>query len=355
MKGLILSGGKGTRLRPLTHTRAKQLIPIGNKANIDYVIEDLVGSGITDIGIIVGETAEEVKAALGDGSAWGATFTYIAQASPLGLAHAVATARDYLADEPFVMYLGDNLLAGGIGHLVDDYSNGARHSHILLAPVPNPSAFGVAVLGERDEIVRLVEKPKEPPSNLALVGVYLFEPVVHDIIEKLEPSSRGEYEITDAIQGLLDAGYAVKAHRTRGFWKDTGRPDDLLDANRLVLSDILYKVEGNVENSQLSGNVVVEKGAVVRNSELRGPIAIAAGALVENSYVGPYTSIGKNVKVIDSEVEYSVLFDDSEVSNLPYRLDASVLGQGVKVHSDGSSKRKNTLKMLLGDRSEVEL
>lgn len=355
MKGLILAGGKGTRLRPLTFTRAKQLIPISNKANLVYVVEDLRNAGITDIAVIVGDTADEVQAALGTGNTWGVNFHYIPQAQPLGLAHAVATARDFLADDPFVMYLGDNLLSGGIGHLVDDYHSGAQHSHILVTPVRNPRDFGVAVLGENDEILRLLEKPADPPSDLALVGVYLFTPQIHAIIADLKPSARGEYEITEAIQGLVDVGAKVKAHRVRGWWKDTGKPEDLLDANRLVLSTMLGRIEGSVEDSHISGEVVLEPGAVVRRSELRGPIHIAQGACIEDSYIGPYTSIGKDVQVRSSEVEYSILLDDSVIEHLPYRLDASVLGQGVRVRTTPSQRRKNSIRLVLGDRSDVEL
>lgn len=356
MKGLILSGGKGTRLRPLTYTRAKQLIPIANKPNLFYVVEDLVKADIRDIGVVISpETGDEVREALGDGSRFGVRFTYIVQPAPLGLAHAVKTAREFLGNEPFLMYLGDNLLSGGIAHLVEEYESGNYHAIVLLTPVENPSQFGVAVLDESDRVVRLVEKPREYISNLALVGVYVFHPVIHDVIETLQPSWRGEYEITDAIQGLLDRGYNVKAHRVRGWWKDTGKPEDLLDANRLVLSQISRRIEGQVIESEITGEVVVEEEACIVRSVIRGPVHIARGALVEDSYVGPYTAVGVNTRVVRSQVEYSILLNDAEIYDLPYRLDASVVGQGVVIQGKHNGPQKYTMRLVLGDRSRVEL
>ncbi len=356
MKGLILSGGKGTRLRPLTFTRAKQLIPIANKPNLFYVVEDLVAAGITDIGVIVSpETGEEIRAALCEANTWGAKFTFIVQDAPLGLAHAVRTAGEFLGQEPFVMYLGDNLLSGGIGHLVEEFAAGAADSIVLLTPVSNPSQFGVAELDEAGRVVRLVEKPKDPPSDLALVGVYAFNAKVHATIDRLEPSWRGEYEITDAIQGLIDAGERVVAHQVRGWWKDTGKPEDLLEANRLVLSQARRDVRGELTDSQADGAVVIEPGARVVKSTIRGPAAIAAGALIEGGYVGPYTSIGPKAKVIHSEIEYSILLHEAELRHLPHRLDASVIGQGVVVDGTGLDARKNTLQLVLGDFSQVRL
>ncbi len=356
MKGLILSGGKGTRLRPLTFTRAKQLIPIANKPNLFYVVEDLASAGITDLGVIISpETGTEVKAALGDGSQWGVQFTFISQQNPLGIAHAVRTAQDFLGADPFVMYLGDNLLSGGIGHLVEEYKTGEHHAIILLTPVDNPQQFGVAVLGEAGRVIQLVEKPKDYCSNLALVGVYLFNPAVHDVIADLKPSWRGEYEITEAIQGLVDQGGRVVAHQVQGWWKDTGRAEDLLDANRLVLSQITRKIQGTLEDAQVVGEVVLEQGAHIVRSVIRGPAHIASGALVEDSYIGPYTSVGPDTKVIQSEVEYSILMHQSMILDLPYRLDASVIGQGVVVHRSSNSTRKHSIQLVLGDRSQVQL
>ena len=356
MKGLILAGGQGTRLRPLTYTRAKQLIPIANKPNLFYVVEDLAKAGITNIGVVISpETGAEVQGALGDGERFGVRLSFIQQQAPLGLAHAVKTAQPYLADDPFIMYLGDNLLSGGIAHLVSGYRAGEHHAILLLTPVDNPSQFGVALLDVRGRVIRLMEKPKDPPSNLALVGVYLFDPVIHEVIAGLEPSWRGEYEITDAIQGLIDRDYHVEAHHVRGWWKDTGKPEDLLDANRLVLAQLQRDIRGTLEGSELAGEVVIEPAARIVRSVIRGPAHIATGAVVEDGYIGPYTAIGRDSRVIRSEVEYSILLNEAEICDLPYRLDASVIGQGVVVHGSHNGPRKYTLQLVLGDRSRVRL
>jgi len=355
LKGLILSGGKGTRLRPLTHTRTKQLIPIAGKPNLFYALEDLLAAGIREIGIILSsETGDEVRAALGDGSRWGVHLTYIVQEAPLGIAHAVKTAQPFLGESPFVLYLGDNLLSGGIKHLVAEYLETRPEAIVLLTPVEDPRAFGVAVLNQAGQVVRLLEKPKDPPSNLVLVGVYLLGPAVHAIINRLEPSGRGEYEITEAIQGLIENGQQVVAHQVRGWWKDTGRPEDLLDANRLALSGLLRRIEGEVVESEVMGEVVMEPGARVVRSTVRGPAYIGAGAVIEDGFVGPYTAVGNNARVVFSEVEYSILMDEAQVYALPYRLDSSILGQGVVVDGKGNSRR-HTLQLVLGDRSRVRL
>jgi len=356
MKGLILSGGKGTRLRPLTFTRAKQLIPIANKPTLFYAIEDLVRAGITEIGIVISpETGDEVQAALGDGARWGAHFTFILQPEPLGLAHAVKTAREYLGDDAFVMYLGDNLLSGGIANLVDEHRRGETDCIVLLTPVEDPRQFGVAVLDEARRVVRLVEKPEDPPSNLALVGVYLFNALIHEVINGLQPSGRGEYEITDAIQGLIDRGCRVRAHQVIGWWKDTGKPEDLLDANRLVLSQIVRRVEGDLEEARIIGDVIVEPGARIVNSTIRGPAHIVAGARVTDSYIGPYTSIGRNARIVGSEVEYSIIMDDAEIIALSDRLDASIIGQGVIVRGGRQGQTRRALQLVLGDGSRITL
>jgi glucose-1-phosphate thymidylyltransferase len=356
MKGLILSGGKGTRLRPLTFTRAKQLIPIANKPTLFYVVEDLVAAGVTDIGVVISpETGSEIRQALGDGGRWGARFTFIVQDAPLGLAHAVKTARPFLRDEPFVMYLGDNLVSGGIGPLIEEFQREQADGLVLLCRVPNPGQFGVVVLDAAGKVTRLVEKPKEPPSDLALVGVYLFRASIHPTIDALKPSGRGEYEITDAIQGLVDAGRRVLSHQVRGWWKDTGKPEDLLEANRLVLMKITRDVRGRLEDTDLVGEAIVEEGARIVHSVIRGPVHVAAGAVIEHAYVGPYTAVGERTKVIHSEVEYSILLNDAALYHLPHRLDASVIGQGVVVDGRGSHPMKNTLQLVLGDYSQVKL
>jgi len=327
-------------------------MPIGNKANIDYAVEDLVAASIREIVVVISpETGPEIRAHLGDGARFGANFQYIEQSAPLGLAHAVGTARQAVGDDSFVMYLGDNLLAGGIGHMVASFAQGSHDACILLTEVPNPRDFGVAILDAEGRLVQLVEKPKEPISNWALVGVYLFTPAIFPIIDSLVPSARGEYEITDAIQGLIDAGMSVHADRVRGWWKDTGRPEDLLDANRLVLSRIRRSLLGTIENSEVVGDVFVEPGALVRNSRIRGPVSIARGAIVEDAYIGPYTSIGPRALVRGVEIEFSIMIEGSRVENLNKRIDASILGRDAWV--TGRKRRSLTYQFMLGDSSTV--
>jgi glucose-1-phosphate thymidylyltransferase len=354
LKGLILSGGAGTRLRPITHTSAKQLVPVANKPVLFYGIEALVDAGVTEIGIIIApETGDEIRAAAGDGSAFGARITYIVQDEPAGLAHAVLTAEEFIGGSPFVMYLGDNLLADGLRGLVSTFREEEPDALILLTPVDDPQSYGVAELdGER--IVRLVEKPKDPPSNLALVGVYLFAPAIFDAARALKPSWRGELEITEAIQGLIEDGRAVKSEVVGGWWKDTGQLADMLEANRLVLEEIETRIEGEVdEASRVEGRVVIEAGAALKGSVVRGPAVIGAGARVEDAYIGPYTSIGEDVHVRRSEVEHSIILAGSVVEDLGTRMEASLLGREVKLtRSDGMPK---TLRMLVGDKSEIKI
>lgn len=355
LKGLILSGGAGTRLRPITHTSAKQLVPVANKPVLFYGIEALVDAGVEEIGIIIApETGEEIREAAGDGSRFGAKITYIVQDKPAGLAHAVLTAEEFIGGSPFVMYLGDNLLRDGLRGLVASFRADQPHALILLTPVEDPQSYGVAELDGNEHIVRLIEKPKDPPSNLALVGVYLFSPAIFDAARALEPSWRGEYEITEAIQSLIDDGHTVQSEVVRGWWKDTGQLADMLEANRLVLEELVTRVEGEVdERSKVEGRVVIEAGAVLVDSVVRGPAVIGAGARVEGAYVGPYTSIGENVRVCRSEVENSIVLSGSVVEDLNTRLEASLLGKDVKLtRSDGMPK---TLRLLVGDKSEIEL
>lgn len=321
-----------------------------------YVVEDLVAAGIREIGVIVSpEIGGEVKQALGSGERFGASFTYIVQEAPRGLAHAVNSAREFLESDPFVVYLGDNLLSGGIAHLVEEYSREGIETIVLLTPVDNPGQFGVAVLDGAGYVTRLVEKPQHPPSNLALVGVYLFGLGIFDIIATLEPSARGEYEITDAIQGVIDRRQRLVAHEVRGWWKDTGKPEDLLDANRLVLLHVERSIQGDVEGSRIAGAVVVEPGARIRKSIIRGPAHIAGGAVIEDSCVGPYTSVGERAQVIHSEVEYTILLHKAELYHLPYRLDSGVIGDGVVVDGRAAGPRKHNLQLVLGGRSHVKL
>lgn len=353
IKGLILSGGAGTRLRPITHTSAKQLVPVANKPVLFYGIESLVDAGVTDIGIIIApETGDEIREAVGDGSALGAEITWIVQDRPAGLAHAMLTAEGFLAGDPFVMYLGDNLLRDGIREEVTAFLDEGPDASIMLTPVDDPGSYGVAEL-EGERVVGLVEKPEDPPSNLALVGVYLFSPAIMDAARGLRPSARGELEITEAIQVLIDEGRDVRSKTVTGWWKDTGQLDDMLEANRLILDDLEPENRGTVEDSKVEGRVAVGEGVVIRRSRVRGPVTIGAGAIIEDAWIGPYTSIGERVEIRRSEVEHSIILADCLVEDLPNRMDASLLGRRVRIARGGGPAR--TLKMLVGDRSEIEL
>ena len=353
LKGLILSGGAGTRLRPITHTSAKQLVPVANKPVLFYGIEALVEAGITEIGIIIApQTGEEIRSAAGDGSDFGASITYIEQAEPLGLAHAMLTAADFLGQTPFVMYLGDNLLRDGIVELVAAFRASEPDALILLTPVEEPSTFGVAEL-EGDRVLRLVEKPQDPPSDLALVGVYMFKPAIHEAARSIEPSARGELEITDAIQSLIDDDHRVESHVVRGWWKDTGRLEDMLEANRLVLEDLEAKVEGTLVDSRVEGRVVVEEGAHLERTLVRGPAIIGSATRISDSYIGPYTAIDRDVVITGSEVEHSIVLAGSSIRDLQARMEASLLGRNVVLtRSDGMPK---TLQFLVGDNAEIAM
>jgi glucose-1-phosphate thymidylyltransferase len=353
LKGLILSGGKGTRLRPITHTSAKQLVPVANKPVLFYGIEAMAQAGITEVGIIIApETGQEIRAAAGDGSAFGVRLTYIVQDEPLGLAHAVLTAEPFLAESPFVMYLGDNLLQGGIEELVAAFRDHSPDALILLTPVPDPENYGVAELAD-GSVVRLVEKPPQPKTDLALVGVYMFTPEVHAAARAIEPSGRGELEITDAIQYLVDRGLRVEPHVVRGWWKDTGRLDDMLAANRLVLDTIEGRVDGELIDSQVDGRVVVEAGARLERSTVRGPAIIGAGTRLTRCYVGPYTAIGENCSIENAEVEHSILLAGSEVRDLAGRMESSLLGRNVRIGRD--QRQPRAYRFLVGDNSEVAI
>lgn len=353
MKGLILSGGKGTRLRPLTFTQAKQLVPVANKPVLFYGIEALVEAGVKDIGIVVGDTGAEIRAAAGDGSQWGpgVRITYIEQDQPRGLAHAVLIAEPFLGEEPFVMYLGDNILKSGIASLVEEFRKGKPNSLILLTPVPNPEIFGVAELAE-GKVVRLVEKPKKPASNLALVGVYLFDKNIFPAVKAIKPSWRNELEITDAIQYLVDKGFVVQPHLVSGWWKDTGKLEDILEANRLILESVAGRVEGVVdEASRVSGPVVLEKGTVVRNSTIRGPVIIGEGTEVVDSYIGPFTSIQPRCRIAGTEIEHSIVLEGSEITDIGSRIDESLIGREVKIYR--SPAKPKVYRFMVGDKGEI--
>jgi len=352
LKGLILSGGKGTRLRPITHTSAKQLVPVANKPVLFYGIEAMAAAGIRQVGIIIApETGDEIRGAAGDGSRFGVEITYIVQDEPLGLAHAVLTAEPFLGSDPFVMYLGDNLLQGGIADLVAAFRDHEPHALILLTPVPDPENYGVAELDGGGSVVRLVEKPPEPPTDLALVGVYMFTPLIHEAARSIEPSARGELEITDAIQWLVDGGRRVESHVVRGWWKDTGRLDDMLEANRLILETVERRVDGELEDSQVDGRVVVEPGARLERATVRGPAVIGSGALLRDAYIGPYTAVGAGCVIEKAEVEHSILLEASSVRGLEGRMESSLLGKNVAISRD--ERQPRAYRFMVGDNSEI--
>ncbi len=373
MKALVLAGGRGTRLRPITHTSAKQLVPVANKPVLFYGLEAIRDAGIREVGIVVSDPREmlrpdhrtgemvtvmvnsqaEIRAAVGDGSKFDMKVTYIEQESPLGLAHAVKISESYMAGEPFVMYLGDNLIKDGIAPFVREFTEEKPNAQILLAQVKTPEDFGVAEL-EGDRVVRLEEKPKHPKSDLALVGVYLFDATVFDAVRAIQPSKRGELEITDAIQQLIDSGRRVRSHVIRGWWKDTGKVEDMLEGNRMMLGAIETAIAGTVDAaSAIEGRVVIGEGAVVERSRLRGPLIIGRNARVIDSYVGPFTSIGDGVSVVHSEIEHSIVLERSRIEHVPHRIESSLIGkEAVVCRSDA---RPRTHRLVLGDSSRVEL
>jgi len=355
MKAIILSGGKGTRLRPLTYSGAKQLVPVANKPILFYCIENIVQVGIKEIGIIISpETGQEIKDTVGDGSRWKVKIEYIIQDMPGGLAHAIKTAREFLGDSSFVMYLGDNLIGTGIEKFVNDFNTNKPEALILLKEVDNPEQFGVAEVTEDKSVVRLIEKPKVPPSNLALVGIYIFSPKVHEAIEMIRPSERGELEITDAIQKLIETGSNVESFILDMWWLDTGKKDDMLTANAIVLDEWLTEsIDALVdEESNILGRVSIAKGSEIINSKIRGPVVIGENTVVKDSFVGPYTSIGDNVTVVKSSVEHSVIMSGSELHDIE-RLEESLIGRKVKISQN--STRHKALRLLLGDDSVVEV
>ncbi len=359
LKGLILSGGKGTRLRPITHTSAKQLVPVANKPVLFYGIEAMAEAGIEQVGIVIApETGPEIEAAAGDGSRFGVRIEYVVQDEPLGLAHAVLTAEPFLGADPFVMYLGDNLLQGGISDLVAAFREHEPDALILLTPVPDPQNYGVAELsaaapGEVGRVVRLVEKPAEPATDLALVGVYMFTAQIHEAARAIEPSARGELEITDAIQHLVDGGMRVEPHVVRGWWKDTGRLEDMLEANRLILDNLRERVEGELVDSQVDGRVVIEAGARLERTTVRGPAIVGAGARLSDCYIGPYTAIGERCVVSGAEVEHSILLAGSSVCDLDGRMESSLLGRNVTVRR--SDRQPRAYRFMVGDNSDISI
>jgi glucose-1-phosphate thymidylyltransferase len=367
VKGLILSGGAGTRLRPITHTSAKQLVPVANKPILFYGIEDMAEAGIVEIGIVIGETGDEIRAAVGDGSQFGVKVTYIPQDEPLGLAHCVMIAADFLGDDDFVMYLGDNLLRQGIKEFVEafeadrektktptlDDSHEPPTAQILLTHVPDPERFGVAEIDERGHVTHLVEKPENPPSDLALVGVYLFDKTINTAVRSIRPSDRGELEITEAIQWLIDEGYRVRHEVLDGWWKDTGKLDPLLEGNRLVLEALEARNDGTIdEHSKVEGRVVIEQGAQIIRSTVRGPAIIGKGTVIRDSYIGPFTSVYFDCVIENTELEHSVVLEQTTITDIP-RIQDSLIGKQVVVRRSAARPRANRL--MLGDHSFVDI
>jgi len=373
MKALVLAGGRGTRLRPITHTSAKQLVPVANKPVLFYGLEAIHAAGIHDVGIVVGDPREmlepdrrtgerttvmvnsqaEIRAAVGDGSSFGLRVTYIEQEAPLGLAHAVKISEPFLGDEPFVMYLGDNLIKDGISPFVREFEEERPDAQILLARVKNPSEFGVAQL-EGDRVIRLEEKPAAPKSDLALVGGYLFSRCVFDAVRAIRPSKRGELEITDAIQQLISSGKRVRSHVIEGWWKDTGKVEDMLEGNRMMLAALEPKIEGSIDAATaIEGMVRIGAGATVERSRLRGPLVIGEGAHVSDAYVGPFTSIGAGVELSGCEIEHSIVLERSRLISVPVRIESSLIGKEVVITA--SATRPRAHRLMVGDSSRVEL
>ncbi len=363
VKGLILSGGAGTRLRPITHTSAKQLVPVANKPILFYGIEDMVAAGITEIGIVTGETGPEVQKAVGDGAVFGANITYIPQEAPLGLAHCVLIAADFIGEDDFVMYLGDNMLQQGLTEFVERFesgrgksqgvSTGVASAQILLCPVADPERFGVAETDENGNVIRLVEKPEQPKSNLALVGVYLFTPMIFEAVSQIHPSDRGELEITDAIQWLIDRDYVVQHELLAGWWLDTGKKDPLLEANRRVLDMLDGRIDGTIEEgSEIDGRVIVEVGAQIINSHIRGPAIIGKNTIVKDSHIGAFTSIANDCEIFDSDIDNSVILERVQIKGVP-RLVDSLVGRGSHVFR--STSRPSATRLMIGDDCTVDL
>jgi glucose-1-phosphate thymidylyltransferase len=351
MKALILAGGKGTRLYPLTYTCAKQLVPVANKPVLHRVIEAIREAGITDLGIVVGDTASEIKQSVGDGSRWDVTVQYIEQDAPLGLAHAVKISQDFIGEDRFVMFLGDNVIQGGISTLIRKFESSDSNAQVVLTRVAHPQQYGVAVL-KNGTIVRLVEKPRDPPSDLALVGIYMFDTTIFKAVNSIGPSWRNELEITDAIQYLIDNGLVVDPYVHTGWWIDTGAPGDMLDANRLVLDELDPQIEGYVDrDSKVIGKVTVQRGAEIISSVIRGPAIIGEETRIVNAYIGPFTSIYHHVVVERSEIEHSIVLEHSRIIDIPQRIESSLIGRNVEITR--SPLLPKAYKMTLGDHSKV--
>ncbi|MDX9755871.1 MAG: glucose-1-phosphate thymidylyltransferase [bacterium] len=353
MKAIIPCAGRGKRLRPLTFTNSKPLIPIANKPLVLYAIDKLKAVGIEEIGIIVSDNTRDMQDVLGDGKKQGVHISYIPQDHPLGIAHTIKVARTFLGDEPFIMYLGDNLLKQGLEEAVENFHLHRPNGILFVCPTTKPQLYGIAVI-ENERVVRLIEKPKDPPSNLAAIGIYILDPTIHSIIETLPPSARGEYEITDALQALIDSGGRLEHFSLDGWWIDAGNPDDMVEANRLVLQDLVPTMQGQIdERTELRGTIAIGKGTIIENSAIRGPVLIGENCEIRNSFIGSFTSIGANTKVMNSEIEYSVIMENCEIRHIEQRIDNSILGRNVKVTK--TDRRPKSYKLVLSDESAAEL
>jgi glucose-1-phosphate thymidylyltransferase len=357
LKALVAAGGTGSRLRPLTHTAAKQLIPVANKPILFYVLEDLVKIGIKEVGMIVGkETVDDIKNVIGNGKKWGLYIDYIYQDKPLGLAHCIKIAKGYLKDEPFIMYLGDNILTTDLSRFTNEFKKSKANALVLLSEVDNPEQFGVVEFDKKDNIKRLIEKPEKPPTNFALVGVYLFDKNILKAVDYIKPSQRGELEITDAIQWLINNNYKVIPYKVTGWWKDTGKVEDVLEANRFILSSLKASKEDSVKinsNSKIIGEVKLQSKVEIENSIIRGPVIIGDNTKVINSYIGPFTSIYFGCKIKNSEIENSIVMEKTKIIDLPSRFDNSIIGKEVDISKN--FKKPNTVNFILGDRSKIKM
>ncbi|TAK66010.1 MAG: glucose-1-phosphate thymidylyltransferase [Bacteroidetes bacterium] len=353
MKALIASGGRGTRLRPLTHTQNKHLIPIANKPILHYAIEAVVDAGIKQIGIIHNADSDEVPKAIGNGKQWGVKITYIPQKSPLGLAHVVKIGQKFIGKDNFIFYLGDNMVVGGVKRFVDEFERSGCNCHLTLSRVKDPERFGVPEI-KNGKIIGVEEKPKKPKSQFAVSGIYIYDHHIFEACKNIKPSGRGELEISDAHQYLLDNGYTVGYSEITGWWKDTGKPSDLLEANRLVLDNIQSRIEGNVDkSSSVAGKLILEPGAKIINSVVRGPAIIGKNAIIENSYVGPFTSIGDECLIKNSEVEFSILLNKCTVTDVKIRIEGSLLGNEAEIVE--ASGKPHVHRFMIGDQSRVEV
>jgi len=358
MKALITAGGRGTRLRPITHTNNKHLIPIANKPMIHYAIEAVIETGIKNIGIVINpDTGREIKEALGNGERWGASFTYIIQEAPIGLAHVVKVSQDFIKDEPFVFYLGDNVIVGGIKRFLEEFKNSGNNCHLVLAKVKDPQRFGVPEI-RNGRIVRVEEKPKIPKSNFAVTGIYFYDHHIFEAVNNIKPSRRGEFEISDAHQYLIDKGYKVGFSEITGWWKDTGKPEDLLEANRLVLEQIINSEESTIKgevdkDSEIIGKVIIEEGAKILKSSILGPVIIGENTIIENSYIGPFTSIYYDCHIKNSEIQYSIIMEKSKIIDIETRIEKSILGKSVEIKR--GKTRPKSRSFIVGDQSNIKL